>query len=116
MEKVAFLFPGQGSQYVGMGSDLYQKYDLVKELYDKAEKILRFDIKELCFNGPPEELKKTEICQPAIFLHSMILIELLKEKDYATTIIGSGTWVINLIFCLPARYLTPSSVYHTATI
>ncbi len=81
MKKTALLFPGQGSQYVGMGKDLYEKYELGKEVYKKAEEILGFDIKEICFNGPDEELKKTEICQPAIFLHSMILFELLKEHE-----------------------------------
>lgn len=83
MKKISILFPGQGSQYVGMGSDLYQKFDMAKEIYKRAEVILGYDIKEISFNGPPEELKKTEICQPAIFLHSIILFKLLREKGVA---------------------------------
>jgi len=80
MKKVSLLFPGQGSQYVGMGLDLFEKFDVAKEIYLKAESILGYDIKEISFNGPSEKLKNTEICQPAIFLHSIILFELLKER------------------------------------
>lgn len=71
MKKVSLLFPGQGSQYVGMGLDLFEKFDVAKEIYLKAESILGYDIKEISFNGPSEKLKNTEICQPAIFLHSI---------------------------------------------
>ena len=52
--KRAFLFPGQGAQYVGMGKDIYDKYDEAKKIYDKASKITNIDIKDLCFNGPEE--------------------------------------------------------------
>lgn len=80
MKKISLLFPGQGSQYVGMGMDLYEEFDIAKEIYHRAENVLGYDIKEISFNGPSDRLKNTEICQPAIFLHSIILFELLKEK------------------------------------
>ena len=57
MRKIAFLFPGQGSQYVGMGREFYTSYERVKEVFDRANKILRFDLKGLCFEGPEEELR-----------------------------------------------------------
>ena len=71
MSKTAFIFPGQASQYVGMGKDLYEKYDIAKELYDKANDILGFDIKKVSFEGPLEDLKQTKITQPAIFIMSL---------------------------------------------
>ncbi|NOR44479.1 MAG: ACP S-malonyltransferase [Candidatus Delongbacteria bacterium] len=82
MSKIAFIFPGQASQYVGMGQDLYEKYDIAKELYDKANDILGFDIKKVSFEGPLEDLKQTKITQPAIFIMSVILDRILKEKGF----------------------------------
>lgn len=85
MGKIAFLFPGQGSQYVGMGKDLYQNYDVAKELIDKANDILGIDLKTIMFEGPEEQLKQTEFTQPAIFLHSVVLFHLIqKVKPEAT--------------------------------
>ena len=66
MKKTAFLFPGQGSQYVGMGLDLYQEYDVVRELFDMLEEIARINISKLCFKGPLEDLTETVNLQPAI--------------------------------------------------
>ncbi len=83
MSKKAFLFPGQGSQYVGMGKDLYENSPLAKEIYDKASEILNFDLKKVSFEGPLEELKKTNITQPAIYTHSVINFMLLKEKGFS---------------------------------
>lgn len=67
-----FMFPGQGSQFPGMGKDLYETNPLARELFDKADEILGFKITEIMFNGTAEELKQTKVTQPAIFLHSVI--------------------------------------------
>jgi [acyl-carrier-protein] S-malonyltransferase len=79
--KKAFIFPGQASQYVGMGKDIYDTFEVSRRIFDKANDIMGIDIKEVCFNGPEEELKKTYITQPAIFVHSVAVFEILKEKN-----------------------------------
>ncbi|MDY4409335.1 MAG: ACP S-malonyltransferase [Prevotella sp.] len=68
----AFVFPGQGSQFVGMGKDLYENHALAKELFDKADNILVFKITDIMFAGTDEQLKQTNVTQPAVFLHSVI--------------------------------------------
>jgi [acyl-carrier-protein] S-malonyltransferase len=70
--KKAYVFPGQGAQFVGMGKDLYESSPLAKELFDKANEILGFSITDLMFNGTDEDLKQTRVTQPAVFLHSVI--------------------------------------------
>jgi [acyl-carrier-protein] S-malonyltransferase len=70
--KKAFVFPGQGSQFTGMGKDLYEQSPLAKELFERANDLLGFKISEVMFSGTDEELKQTKITQPAIFLHSVI--------------------------------------------
>ncbi|MCQ4875003.1 ACP S-malonyltransferase [Butyricimonas paravirosa] len=78
--KKAFVFPGQGAQFVGMGKDLYENSPEAKELFEKANEILGFRITDLMFEGTDEDLKQTKVTQPAIFLHSVILAKSLNEK------------------------------------
>lgn len=73
----AYVFPGQGAQFVGMGKDLYENVPQAKELFEKANEILGFRITDLMFNGTDEDLKQTKVTQPAIFLHSVILAKSL---------------------------------------
>ncbi len=78
--KKALLFSGQGSQYVGMMKDLFDNSPLAKEMIKSADEILDFSLSDICFDGPIDVLKQTRYTQPAIFLHSAVLFELLKEK------------------------------------
>jgi [acyl-carrier-protein] S-malonyltransferase len=78
MSKTAFVFPGQGSQYVGMGKDLYEQLPEARQRFDQADALLGFSLSKICFDGPEEELKQTKNTQPAIFLHSMVLAKLLR--------------------------------------
>jgi [acyl-carrier-protein] S-malonyltransferase len=73
----AYIFPGQGAQFSGMGMDLYENSSIAKELFDKANEILGFEITKIMFEGSAEELKETKVTQPAIFLHSVILAKVL---------------------------------------
>lgn len=75
----AYVFPGQGAQFVGMGKDLYETSTIAKEMFDKANEILGFNITEIMFNGTDEELKQTKVTQPAVFLHSVILAKTLTD-------------------------------------
>ena len=76
----AYIFPGQGAQFVGMGLDLYEKYPLAQELFEKANEILGFSITDIMFEGTPEDLKQTKVTQPAIFLHSVILSRIVGDE------------------------------------
>ncbi len=76
----AYVFPGQGAQFSGMGKDLYENNSVAKEMFDKANEILGFDITKIMFSGTAEELKETKVTQPAIFLHSTILAACLGES------------------------------------
>lgn len=83
----AFVFPGQGAQFVGMGKDLYDNNPLAKELFDKANDILGYNITDIMFNGTDEELKQTKVTQPAVFLHSVISA-LCMGDDFAPSMVA----------------------------
>ncbi|WP_286833244.1 MULTISPECIES: ACP S-malonyltransferase [unclassified Proteiniphilum] len=78
--KIAYVFPGQGAQFVGMGKELYDKLPLAKELFEKANEVLGFRITDLMFAGTEEDLRQTRVTQPAIFLHSVILAKSLGDE------------------------------------
>lgn len=79
--KIALLFPGQGTQYVGMGKDFYTHFKEAQEIFNQANEILGFDIAEMCFHGKQEELNKTSVCQPAILVNSLAILEVLKRNS-----------------------------------
>jgi len=76
----AFVFPGQGAQFPGMGKDLYDSSEIAKKRFEEADEILGFKISDIMFNGDAEALKQTKVTQPAIFLHSVILAEILGDE------------------------------------
>ncbi|MBI2427596.1 MAG: ACP S-malonyltransferase [Ignavibacteriales bacterium] len=78
---ISYIFPGQGSQYVGMGKDLCDRFSEAKKFFDEADAVLGFSLSKICFEGPEEELKQTKNTQPAIFLHSIALWNVLKPTD-----------------------------------
>ena len=76
----AYVFPGQGSQFSGMGKDLYDDYKVAKTLFKSANEILGFDITKILFEGSDEDLQQTSVTQPAIYIHSVIISKVLGEK------------------------------------
>ena len=84
----AYVFPGQGAQFPGMGKDLYDSSPIAKELFNKANEILGFDITKIMFEGTEDELKQTKVTQPAIFLHSTILAACLGDKFQPEMVAG----------------------------
>ncbi|MCR5437889.1 MAG: ACP S-malonyltransferase [Selenomonas sp.] len=88
MSKLAFVFPGQGAQTVGMGKDFCQQYDVAKKLFQQADEALGYSIQEMCFEGPAEDLQLTANTQPAILTMSVIANEILKEHGIQPEVTG----------------------------
>jgi [acyl-carrier-protein] S-malonyltransferase len=84
----AYIFPGQGAQFTGMGLDLYEKYPLAQEYFEKANNILGFSITDIMFEGTADQLKETKVTQPAIFIHSVILAKVLGDDFQPEMVAG----------------------------
>ncbi len=84
----AYIFPGQGAQFVGMGLDLYENHAIAQELFEQANDILDFSITDIMFEGTPEDLKQTKVTQPAIFLHSVIFSKVMGENFWPDMVAG----------------------------
>lgn len=93
----AYVFPGQGAQFTGMGKDLYDNSSVAKEMFLKANEILGFDITKIMFEGTPEELKETKVTQPAIFLHSTILAACLGDEFKPDMVAGHSLGEISAL-------------------
>ncbi|TXI84599.1 MAG: ACP S-malonyltransferase [Crocinitomicaceae bacterium] len=93
----AYVFPGQGAQFSGMGKDLYENAALAKQMFDQANEILGFDIQKIMFEGTDEELKQTKVTQPAIFLHSTILAACLGEQFQPAMVAGHSLGEISAL-------------------
>ena len=105
MKNTAFIFPGQGSQYIGMARDLFEEFSSVKEMFENASDILKVDLADVCFTGPEEKLRQTIYTQPAIFVHSCALQMILKE-NYVIAMAAAGHSLGEYTALVVARALT----------
>ena len=103
MSKTAYVFPGQGAQFVGMGKELYENHPLAKELFEKANDILGFRITDIMFAGTDEELKQTKVTQPAVFLHSVIRALCLGDEFQPDMVAGHSLSVSSPLSSLLVR-------------
>jgi len=93
----AYIFPGQGAQFTGMGKDVYETSDVARELFERANEILGFDITKIMFEGSAEELKETKVTQPAIFLHSVALFKALGNSAVPQMVAGHSLGEISAL-------------------
>jgi [acyl-carrier-protein] S-malonyltransferase len=100
----AYIFPGQGAQFPGMGNDLYDKSPVAKEMFEKANSLLGFRITDLMFSGTDEDLRQTKVTQPAIFLHSTILAVLLGESFKPAMVAGHSLGEFSALVANKALY------------
>jgi [acyl-carrier-protein] S-malonyltransferase len=100
----AYVFPGQGAQFPGMGKDLFENSAIAKEMFLQANKILGFDITKIMFEGTPEDLKQTKVTQPAIFLHSVILAKVMGDSFKPEMVAGHSLGEFSAL--VAANYLT----------
>ncbi len=88
MIKTVFIFPGQGSQIVGMGKDFHDEFEIARNIYREADETLGFDITDISFNGPEDKLRQTQYTQPALYIHSFIISQILNEKNIKANMVA----------------------------
>ena len=98
----AYIFPGQGSQFEGMGKDLYEQSEIARNLFDQANEILGYRITEVMFEGSAEDLKATKITQPAVFLHSIAKAKMAGNDFQPDAVAGAIFGVLFLLLAAPA--------------
>jgi len=106
MKKVGIVFPGQGSQYVGMGKDLYDNVDFVREYFARADEALGFSIRDMCFNGPEDQLRQTYNTQPALVLIGYVVWRVLKDKTGIKPYLMAGHSLGEYTALLASGYFT----------
>ena len=99
----AFVFPGQGAQFVGMGMNLYESSSFAEELFEQANELLKFRITDIMFKGTDEDLRQTKVTQPAVFLHSVILAKTMKDKFSPDMVAGHSLGEFSALVAAGAR-------------